>query len=409
MHPFNAIVVVVILLQGTVLYGDDAAFDAIAFADLPAVVYVDPVESLSESFGQVLEEPLVDVPLRDLVPVVTELSGIPCRIAANHLDDVDLSPDTVVSLSAGVPLYMALDRMCRETPDLEWVIDLECGEIVISSERECERVNVDFAYDIGDLSLDAYPRERVPNWDFNNHWVEWALEAHTGVLWFNIDGLGGEIERTDNYLGINHHFRAQRKIDALLSALRLRGMIVRVDQPPESAAIDQALEQLIDVQFEDVILEEAVASLSEQTGIEIQIDPRILRRHPYLSAATISWSSNGQTLRDALVGILDSAEIPRFTLGYCVVAGAIWITFDYDTQETMVYNVEDLLPNTGVRTLKSRITEEANGQWLERDGTGGDISPTPYGYFIITQTRRVHYEVADLLSQMRSSAAACGN
>lgn len=105
-----------ILILGEALWADDVSPPP---NDLHAVAYVDPVKSLTESFGHVLDEPLIDVPLRDVVPVVAELSGIPCRIAADQLDDVDLSPDTIVSLPAGVPLYMALDRMCWETLERE--------------------------------------------------------------------------------------------------------------------------------------------------------------------------------------------------------------------------------------------------------------------------------------------------
>ncbi len=368
--------------------------------DNPEVIYIDPANFLPESLGRVVTEPLDEVPLREAVAMIGELTGMPCRIVEHQFNRDRVNSDILVSLKLGLPLYMALDCMCWEAIQpgghggirIAWVIDR--GILSFTTDKAEHDWMQNQAYDIGYLLV---------KFDHDAQRLIDVLQAHTpGAMWMNIDGIGGEVNLVGNVLMVRQSFSTHRKIQALLAAMRCEADTIYVDNPPQTTAIHEALLQSIHGSLNGVALNNVLRTLSDQTGVDIQFDPA-WKLYEYATAeAPVEYAIADQSLRTTLELICE--HVDGEFLDYSIRHQTIWVSLDSRQaahSETILYRVDDVTNINDIQELIDLVQSHVSGEWMNIDGFGGEIDMLPGNYLVVTQAHRRHAEIADLLVQLR--------
>ncbi len=365
---------------------------------LPAAAYVDPAEFLPKPLCRIVDELREQVSLREAAEAVAKISGLPCRIKEYDLADQGATADDLVTLPGGVPLYLALDQMCTRTAwadrfatPLAWYV--EDGIVVITTESAA----VDNLFV---QAFDALPALR--HWDGDWQALIDVLHAHCEGEWVDIDGIGGEIDVAANALVIRQTFPMQRKVAALLEAMQQQAQTIYVDQSPANALLIATLEQPVNGYFQNVPLETAAASLSEQTGISIELAIVDLHDNGIAGDSLVVSDLQDQPLRVVLDAML--SDVMGASLDYVIQDGVLWITTDYAGLyhfPTIFYNVEDLLSVMEAYQLEDLVLQQTSGEWMDIDGIGGEIDVMPNGYLIVSNTRNTHESVREMLAKLR--------
>lgn len=340
--PVTAVILVLVSVTG-ILQADDAA-DAI-----PEAVYIDPAAFLPEAFGQVVENPVENVPLIELAPLIGDLAGMPCRVALHELEELRISPEAPVTLHAGVPLYMALDRMCWKNIQrggqngvrFSWAIDR--GILHLTTQRAEEDMLQLRTYDVADIIARSQLDEAA---------FEDILLHHTrGAEWVDHDGLGhgGDVSLHGSGLIVRQSFQAHRKIAALLAALRTDAQVVYVDRAPEMSIIETAFDQPIRGRLDGVALNDVLRVLADQTDIEFAFDPSWSVQEVSPHDTTSDYSVTDRDLRTTLDLLL--AGVKEDPLSYYVRHHVIWIASEHDLRNLVEYSRDRMETfNTASRT-----------------------------------------------------------
>lgn len=180
------------------------------------------------------------------------------------------------------------------------------------------------------------------------------------------------------------------------------------------AALNQRLKAPLD--FPQTPLNVVLQVLSEEFDIPIQFDTKAMDAVAQPPDIEISANYHGITLRSALELMLGQVE----DLTYIIDNEVLLITSIDEAESrllTLVYQVDDLLPHgSGTRGEGNTSTDapivDVITRCVERDSwartqTGdGEICVLEPGVMVISQTQRVHNEVARLLAEIRRAKAA---
>ncbi len=217
---------------------------------------------------------------------------------------------------------------------------------------------------------------------------------------------------------------------ALTTPLRAEGDAASESSPSSGqkraalqAAAERRIEAALDsplrapLEFIETPLNQVTQVLSEDYQIPIVIDTAALDAVASSPEVEVSIAIGNVTFRSALELMLQNAGEGELT--YIIDKEVLMITTQEEAEkrlQTLVYRVDDLIDSDRFATAAERdagvdqlsdviISTVEHESWME-NGTGeGEIQFFGPGMMVISQTRRVHDQVEDLLQRLRTAKA----
>ncbi len=368
--------------------------------EAPTVVYLDPATFFSEAFGQIVEEPIDEVPLSEALPMVAELTGMPCRIDKEEFEDDKIDEAISVTLRSDLPLHLALDHLCWEASmvhgeRIHWFVKDE--EMRFTTHHGYWDVMHSRSYEVGDL-LELYEGDPVP--------LRRLIWFHSvDAQWLDVDGFGGTIEIKEGDFLILQTPGGHREVAAILAAMRSDAQTTYANRSPQIAAVREALQRTIDVSVDGMPLQDAIAVLADQAQVEIHIIAAFTGNPSVNLQQVVKCPLVGEDLRTTLATTLDSC--PEQEFGYYLAIDGIWITTRGHRDigwETVLYDVADIVENHGglekLMNAVEGIPEKNTGYF----GPRIRMTHVPENRLMITDQADVHEDVAALFVQLRDEA-----
>ena len=166
--------------------------------------------------------------------------------------------------------------------------------------------------------------------------------------------------------------------------------------------IFEALEKPVQVHFENVLLTDALAELSQKHQVPIFLHYQRLADTGIEGGWRTKFSADGLTLRSVLAEIVGEHD-----LGFFIQDGMIQVTSPSELNShlrTAVYNVADLLSPASVSATELPEIISMHIGWIHRgyagDGLGRVMVLSP-GWLVTRQTEEDHRRIARLLAQIR--------
>lgn len=361
---------------------------AIVLSDEPATI--DPAQFFPPALAASATVDLSGASLGDLFDWLREEQGLVVLVDGQALESERiLLADRADERLDDSPIYFLLNRLRQR--GLAWYYEDDI--LFISSPETVELRQATLTYNVGDLFDAGYDAGML-------------AEIMTGSVkprsW---DEAGGE--GVLNFLGdvmfVGQTDALQREIQGLLAALRNHGRRTFSHDPPQHARLRDALERPVDVDFRAVPLDDAVARLAEQTGVDVRLDRAALRdvgvreRHPV-----------SLTLADRQLGTVLDALLLEADLTWVLRDGVLWITSpeaeESNYLKTAVYDVRDLCRDHGEsESLVDAIIAQASPLEWKNVGGQGDVESALPGVLVVRNRERILHEVLDLLETYRTA------
>jgi hypothetical protein len=283
-------------------------------ASTPLTMPGDPESQIELALTQPLKTPLdyIDMPLRDIMQVMSDEYKIPVQFDDAAMEQVAMSPDTEVSLTiSNVSLRAALELMFKRIPDLTFVIEHEV--LLITTQEEANIRHEVRVYRIDDL-LGTHPGDAL----FANEaeyevLIELIVNNVAAGTW-DSPSEGEALAFSPGMLVVSATFRVHEQIESLLENLReartevlaaaglqddSRMVTLGIKIDPEAAktqaeqdAIRTALMQSVDWQ----------ADREENENVFLTVLPaRVLVRHKASIVREVQRSVRGMALEPAPV------------------------------------------------------------------------------------------------------------
>lgn len=172
------------------------------------------------------------------------------------------------------------------------------------------------------------------------------------------------------------------------------------------AALERPLPS-VGLDFTQTPLEEVAAFLRDEYQIEIQLDVAALEDIGVGPDDAVTVNLRNLSLRSALRHMLDALY-----LEYVVTNGMLLITSQEDAEthlKVAVYPVSDLVSAGGPHEdfdslIDTIISTVASETWAENGGGEAELRPMPPGRLVVSQTERVHEQIAAVLEALRRAA-----
>ena len=179
---------------------------------------------------------------------------------------------------------------------------------------------------------------------------------------------------------------------------------------PDTDRVLAALDAPSAIQCVEMPLVEVASFLSKQHGTPIRILPKRLEEAGIPPDTPISKKLDGVTLRSLLKTVLDELE-----LSFLVRDGGLLITTPEDAESRLIlvaYPVHDLVGSkghsAGARALTHLIESTISPQSWDNVGGTGWQSRVFGGWLFVSQTQHVQEQIAEFLTELRSSLANTG-
>ena len=358
-------------------------------------VYISAGSEIPEELRRSFDEELL-VPLSDLVFALRQQTGANWLFQWNELEDEGISPDQEVRLLGGIPIYQELNRICEVdlAQATTWFVRDEVYVLTTKASAESELTTI--AYDVGDLlegGLSARDLREI-------------LFLGTNEPWEDSDGYGGVLETLGNVLMVRQTPRGLSEIETVLSGLRSEATVTYVGVPARSAKLEEALNQTVAIEFDDVPLSDAVMWLSEQAGVQFVVDELALAEFGLETDVPFNVVLNDISLRSALRILLDGVSggdlvvVPRH--------GVFLITTKEraeELSEIVILRLGSFMSREQRFAFVDFLMRGTSGPWHTIDGIGGELYVTVDGTLVIRQTLPVISEVIRLVERHHQLAS----
>jgi len=367
-----------------------------------------------------------DAPMRQVARSLGEVAGVNVLPDEMALFWHDETSSTKISFAADdVPLRSALNGMLRRH-DMTYFV--RRGVLWITTRDEMEtRLSLRW-YPVGDLVARTDPASLTAN-DFEpliemiNQFDERYWGSAGGVREVSAVVCRGVplllVRQTPaRHEEIAWALRTMREIarDAASGALKpCYGEWVGENPYPGEAAVCDALDRPVTLDFDGQTFKQVAGTLSEMCGVEVCVDERAFDECGIDSGATVRFAVKEISLRSALQHLLRLHD-----LEYLVIDDVLLITTPSTAGEegytVRWYPIGDLTLRTDLleatkyhfHSLEAVITSNVAPMTWEDVGGAGSISvPTTGGVptLMVYQTPSVHEEIAGLLAGLRRIAA----
>lgn len=380
----------------------------------PEYQQIDAMEKRVQSARVGLQ--VVDMPLDQVVRIITQRTGIPVRIDERALEDVGHSAATPVTfnlpeIAAETLLYLMLKEL-----DLVYVMDT--GSIVITTPEEEESNLRTKFYAVEDIFNDPNP-----NYDILIQMLTTCIDPES---WEELGGPGS-IAPLRNGVIVSQTHQNHRRLQGLFATLRRVQKSPRQDDLPAMMSIspyaqqeDQIAKRLRQVRTSITLtnapLERSVAAISNFGRIPIHIDNRALEDVGLSTDTPVTMQLSGASLDYMLDVMCKRLDLTTVILGEVVI-----VTTPEEAEselKTLLYPVKDMVryrPGTQTELSKRAVSGEFDHlidaitstvepeSWEELGGPGA-LAPYPYtDCLVVSQIGDVHRKVAELLEQVRTA------
>lgn len=330
--------------------------------------------------------------LREIGEWIQEKQKIPVLFDASALSDAGIPLGEPVSdRSNNAPLYLLLNRL--QSLGLDWYVRDQILHITTAIVSEEKLTTV--PYNVADLLDAGYKLDSLGE----------AIQVGTRGPWGDVDGTGGDMQWLGDVQFIRQTDRVHRQVAGLLAALRKHGRRTFINDPPQHQRLREALQQNIDVNFEDVPLVRAIQELGRRGNADIRLDRKSLREEGIRDREPVSLVLTQRKLSTVLKVLLNDMN-----LTWVLRDGVMWVTTEISAEEEMqtaVYDVRDLCgDDQESAALAAAIPHQTGGTWIDSSGTGGSIVFAKSGTMVVRQTERGLDEVLNLLETYRKALRA---
>ncbi|HEY1068012.1 MAG TPA: hypothetical protein VGE52_17945, partial [Pirellulales bacterium] len=243
------------------------------------------------------------------------------------------------------------------------------------------------------------------------------IRAGVGGPWLSEGEVqGGSLMLLGDVVFLMHTDEKHREAAGLLAALRKHGRRTFTLDAPQHAALRAKLEQPVNVAFQELPLETAVAELAKLTQIDVRLDRPSLRAAGVRERSPVTLELADQTLETVLRGLLADLN-----LTWVLRDGALWIASRDDAarfHKAAVYDVRDLCRDENdSEALRQALMGQTRGPWDEGEqpqeadanaapSKPGTIAFPRAGVMIVRHTESVHDDVLQLLENYRLALKA---
>ncbi|EAQ77486.1 hypothetical protein DSM3645_06484 [Blastopirellula marina DSM 3645] len=399
----------------------------------------DPNDKVRQALASPTKMRFIDTPLLEVATYLSTLHNLDIQFDRRALEDVGLSSDHPITIDLeGVRLQSGL-RLMLDQLELTYVVDP--GRLLITTPEAAEPYSqsafypcVDLIYDSDSLAGEGGPSD----YDSLIDLIHTTVEPDS---WYFVGGAMPDVQPMENGLLIRQSEAAQRKIAALLAALRTAKSLpsdaydpTPIDALPQREAAElQKLRASLDkagsAAFVDTPLIEVAEYLSKLTGSRVLLDKRALEFVGKSLDLPVDLEFPKATAR-----LIFDDLTREHRLSYYLENESILITTVHDVESHMVlkvYPVRDLLqsvdpspqlltpsfhgnfggsgqsPSPYWETATDRLLDSMTstiqpGSWKELGGSGGIGVLKVADALVILQTEQNHEQIARLLHDIRT-------
>lgn len=348
-----------------------------------------------------LDEPanldVVEMPLKDVVLYLVERHGIPLILMADKLDEASVGLDVPITKSfKDISLRSVLRLMLK---DLELTYCLRDEALLLTTPEDAESQERTVAYPVQDLTKDADGFFDVDSL------AELVPACIKPDAWGDGNG-GGPTALSDGWLLVEQTDYVHEQVAALLAVMRrnLASEDHAATQPINpwtevESKLRAALEQPIDLDFQNVPLKDVVIHLQELLGIPIVLSLKKLEEAAVSADTPITHKLAKKSARDHLQLLLK-----QVALDFLVRDEVLQITTPEDVEfqlDTRIYDTRQLIAATGISADDLVNLIESSVQPQSWDSSGGPGSVKPFrNLLIVSHIERVHEEIEKLLAKL---------
>lgn len=395
----------------------------------PARAHEPPTAAEAKSEGDRLREILdqkaslevEEVPLRDLVPQLRELTKGNVIIEHRALQDIGLTAEVTVSGEFRDVSLRSILNLLLHPVELTWMVDDDA--LIITTVEETETRQSTRVYNVADLVAMGGGGNRDYDSDALVSLIESIVAPDT---WDNVGGPAS-MESFRGILLIMQTEILHRQIDMVLETLRRGkrlsresdgGPAARVSlpvRPDAEIALLDALQKPVSLDLENVPLSDLPSMLQDKMNVPAIIDRRALDDVGVDLQTPVSLTVQQMSFGRALRHLLRPLE-----LTFHVRDEVLVITTPEEAEtdlETRVFPVRDLADaadaqdplvgrTDGYQRLMNAIAMTvAPDTWSEVGGPASMASLPEAGVVAISQTMHVHAQIEDLLASLRRKLA----
>lgn len=380
----------------------------------PEYQQIDAIEKRVQ--GARLSLQVVDMPLDQVIRIVTQRTGIPMRIDERALEDVGLSADVPITFK--LPEVAAESLLYLMLKELDLVYMMDTGSVVITTPEEEE----------SNLRTKFYPVEDVfndpnPNYDILLDMITTCIEPES---WEELGGPASIVPFRNGVIAAQT-YQNHRRLQGLFDALRrvqksnqqndLPLMLSISPYATQAERVERQLRQVkTTITLTNASLGNAVAAISNFGRVPMIIDNRALEDVGLSTDVPISIQLTDASIDYMLDVIGEKLDLTTMIYGEVVI-----VTTPEEAESelaTLLFPVKDLVrydPMTGQEFTKQvvwgefdqlieAITTTVESESWEELGGPGAIAPFPYtDCLVVSQLDDVHRKVAELLEQVRTA------
>ena len=359
-----------------------AQHDPIEIQDEPKSI--DPGTLVSPRLAELVTVRFDGEPLKKVFQWIQQEHSINVLVDYKALGSVKLlDTEPVFEDLDRAPLYLLLNRL--ERLGLAWYE--QDNSLLVTSREEFLKHDRTVPYNLGDLIDDGYLAKDLFN----------TIKRCSGGRWNTSDGGNGAAVLLGDVVFIRQTEDIHREIAGLLAALRKHARRTFTLDGPGHDVLRKALEQKIDIDFQETPLVVAAQELSRLSGISI----RVARGH-VRERMPVSLKLTEQKLGAVLRGLLSNLGLQWY-----LQDEVLWITTGEDAgavHKTAVFDVRDLCADSAESMeLKTAIVNQTRAKWRSGTGMGGILETPKPGVMVVRHSEPALDEVLSLLENYRTA------
>lgn len=346
------------------------------------------------------------MPLVDFAMLISEQVGVPVVLDRRALADAGLlvtDPMTFSTEQPGTRKRVA-ELVAAKTPIKDWdaslvmrldqVLDLVLGDwdltwLVKDGVLHLTTADAARKQHVIDRSYSLTP---FRNQGIEDPTLEFAVQLEPGVIFGR---WSCQIVSVEHILTIRGSFPNQRKLRRLLQAITNPAEKHSRNYNEEEAACRQQLERIVEADFLETPLNEAIEILAYQSNGRIFLDAIAVEESGGRVDHPVTFSLKGKSLRETL-----SVFLPDLKLTVTIKAGELFVTTPDIASEMRTSRVYDLRSVATTKELRDSLVQAmmslTSEQWEDTD-KGGDLKMLENGVLIAVTNHATHDEIAELV------------
>ena len=347
------------------------------------------------------------LPLVDFATQLSKQVGVPVLIDRRAIADEGLLVNEALTFSTEQPgLRQKVDELIAAgTPIEDWdhkmtmrldqVLDLllrELGMTWVVKGDMLHLTTIEAAQERHAINR-SYSPSLFRNQKIEDESLGFALSLEPGTLFDRRSN--SQLTTVGQILTIRESYPNQRKLRSLLKAIANPVEKQSGTYNSEQAAGRQQLEQIVDVDFLDTPLSEAIDILAYQSKGRLFLDKIAIEESGGSIAQPITFSLNGKSLRQTLDMLLPDLKLTvTFNAGELFITSA---TVAWRMRTSRVYDLRSIAPTQELRdAIVQAIIDLSSELWQGTDG-GGHVKMLENGVFVAVTNFEAHDEIERLV------------